>query len=75
MNIPAIQEFSLEGHEYITLNNLLKVEGLCESGAMAKQVVAQGQVLVDGKVELRKRCKIIAGQTVTFAGQSLRVVE
>jgi ribosome-associated protein len=32
-------------------------------------------VLVDGNVELRKRCKIIAGQTVTFAGQSLRVVE
>jgi ribosome-associated protein len=75
MNTAAIQEFSLEGHEHITLNNLLKVEGLCESGAMAKQVVAQGQVLVDGNVELRKRCKIIAGQTVTFAGQSLRVVE
>lgn len=75
MNATAIQEFSLEGHEHITLNNLLKVEGLCESGAMAKHVVAQGQVLVDGNVELRKRCKIIAGQTVTFAGQSLRVVE
>jgi len=51
----------------------LKVEGLCESGAVAKQVIAAGQVIVDGKVELRKRCKIVSGQVVEFAGQSIKV--
>jgi len=65
--------FSLEGHPFINLNNLLKVEGLCESGAAAKQVIAAGQVIVDGKVELRKRCKIKTGQVIEFAAQSIQV--
>ena len=29
---------------------------------------------VDGAVETRKRCKIVAGQTVSFAGHSVQVV-
>ena len=34
----------------------------------------KGQVKVDGAVETRKRCKIVAGQTVSFAGHSVQVV-
>jgi len=68
-----MQVFSLEGHPFINLNNLLKVEGLCESGAVAKQMIAAGQVVVDGTVELRKRCKIKPGQVIEFNGQSVRV--
>jgi len=68
-----MQVFSLEGHPFINLHNLLKVEGMCESGAAAKQVIAAGQVNVDGKVELRKRCKILSGQVIEFAGQSIKV--
>ncbi len=56
--------FELAGHEYIELHSLLKVTGLCESGGLAKLLVADGLVKVDGKVELRKRCKIRTGQTV-----------
>jgi len=70
-----MQIFSLEGHPYIALNNLLKIEGLCESGGQAKIVIAQGEVLVDGQVELRKTCKIKVGQIVEFGGESVRVVE
>ena len=62
-------KFNLEGREFITLDNLLKIEGLCESGGRAKQVIADGQVKVDGTVELRKRCKIRASQKVEFAGE------
>jgi ribosome-associated protein len=65
--------FSLEGRPFIALNNLLKIEGLADSGASAKQAVAGGQVLVDGQLELRKRCKIVAGQTVTFGGRTIAV--
>ncbi len=68
-----MQVFSLEGHPFINLNNLLKVEGMCESGAAAKQVIGAGQVIVDGKIELRKRCKIRSGQVINFAGQSIKV--
>ncbi|MCW8827147.1 MAG: RNA-binding S4 domain-containing protein [Gammaproteobacteria bacterium] len=68
-----MQEFALEGHEYIALNDLLKIEGLCDSGGMAKAVISEGQVTVDGKVELRKRCKIRSNQIVEFSGNRITV--
>lgn len=68
-----MEEFALGQHEFIELHNLLKVTGLCESGGVAKAVIAEGRVKVDGAVELRKRCKIRAGQRVEFAGQQIVV--
>ncbi|MCD6527405.1 MAG: RNA-binding S4 domain-containing protein [Desulfuromonas sp.] len=65
--------FDLEGREFIELNNLLKVTGLCPSGGIAKMVIADGEVTVDGEVETRKRCKIRAGQCVEFNGQQVVV--
>lgn len=65
--------FELEDHEFIELNNLLKVTGFCESGGLAKIMVGDGQVKVDGKVELRKRCKIRTGQMVEYEGQKVTV--
>lgn len=66
--------FDLESHEFIELHNLLKITGLCHSGAMAKHLIADGLVKVDGKVELRKRCKIRHGQKVQFNDQDIIVV-
>jgi ribosome-associated protein len=66
-------EFDLEGHEFIELNNLLKVTGLCSSGGLAKRLIEEGEVLVDGRVETRKRCKIRAGQLVEFSGEQIAV--
>ena len=50
-----MEEFNLEGHEFIELNHLLKVTGLCANGGMAKAMIAEGRVRVDGSQELRKR--------------------
>lgn len=69
-----MHEFSLEGSEFITLNNLLKITGLCESGGRAKVVISSGEVLVDGEVEQRKRCKIRVGQMVEYAGEQVKVL-
>lgn len=60
--------------EYIELNNLLKVLGLCQSGGAAKVMVAQGLVKVNGQQELRKTCKIRAGQVVSFADVRIKVL-
>ena len=68
-----MEEFDLEGHEFIELNHLLKVAGLCQSGGAAKAVIAEGLVEVDGSVELRKRCKIRSGQVVEFEGHRITV--
>ncbi len=69
-----MNEFKLEGQEYIELNNLLKIMGLIDSGGMAKIVIAEGRVKVDGAIELRRRCKIRTGQKVEFEGRTVVVV-
>lgn len=69
-----MQEFNLQGDEFIELTKLLKVTGMCASGGTAKMMVAQGSVRVDGQVELRKRCKIRPGQIVEFEEQRISVV-
>jgi ribosome-associated protein len=56
------------------LNQLLKLAGLCSSGGQGKQLVAEGLVRVDGATELRKTCKIRAGQRVEFDGNLIEVV-
>lgn len=55
--------FELAG-EFVELNQLLKLVGLCDSGGAGKNMVASGVVTVDGKKELRKTAKIRAGQVV-----------
>ena len=70
-----IVTFSLHGSDHIALHNLLKIEGWCESGAAAKQVIDTGAVRVDGEVELRRRRKVEAGSTVTLGSQTLVVVD
>jgi ribosome-associated protein len=65
-------DFELRG-EHITLDALLKATGLAPSGGSAKLMVAQGKVQVDGRDELRKTCKIRAGQVVSVAGARIKV--
>ena len=68
-----MEDYILEGSEFIELNKLLKITGLCASGGMAKTVIAEGMVKVDDKVELRKRCKIRNGQVVEFDGRKILI--
>jgi len=70
-----MEEFKLKDSEFIELHNLLKVLGLCDSGGIAKTVIAQGLVRVDGAIELRKRCKIRAGQIVEFEDHTILIKE
>ena len=60
--------------EFIELNQLLKLVGLCDSGGIGKQIVASGIVSVDGRPELRKTAKIRSGQTVTLEDVLIRIV-
>lgn len=59
---------------YIELNQLLKLSGICHSGGSGKILVAQGLVKVDGKIELRKTCKIKTGQKVSINNTIIHVV-
>ena len=66
-------DFELEG-DYVELNLLLKLVGLCDSGGAGKAIVASGAVRVDGAMELRKTCKIHAGQVVGIDDVEIHVL-
>ena len=66
-------EFQLNS-EYVELNQLLKLVGVCDSGGAGKALVAEGMVSVDGKVELRKTAKIRAGSVVTLGDVRINVL-
>jgi ribosome-associated protein len=67
-------DFTLTG-DYVELHNLLKITGLADSGGAAKQIVASGDVTVDGQTERRKTCKIRAGQVVLLGDTRIAVHE
>lgn len=66
-------EFDLNGHEFIELNQLLKVVGLVNSGGEANTFIANGEVRVNNEIETRKRNKIKAGFKVEFDGEVLLI--
>lgn len=67
-------EFQLE-YDFVELNQLLKLVGLCDSGGAGKALVASGDVCVDGIRELRKTAKIRAGQRVRLGEVEIVVAD
>lgn len=59
----------------IELFKVLKFEGLAGSGAEAKTLIAEGQVLVNGVVETRKRKQIVGGDVIELQGEKLHMVD
>ncbi len=69
-------KFSLQpGHDYIQLNQLLKLLGLVESGGEANQVITDGEVLVNNNPETQKRKKLRVGDVVLFNSQEINIVD
>ncbi len=64
-----------EKDDYINLSQLLKAMNMVESGAMAKEVIDEGLVKVDGEVESRYRRKLYDGMIVEFNGKKIQVVQ
>ena len=59
--------------EPVELYKILKFEGMVASGGEAKQLISEGYVLVNGKVEIRKRKKIVGGDTIEFEQETIRI--
>ena len=60
--------------EPVELYKILKFEGLVTSGAEAKQAIAEGMVMVNGETELRKRRKIMSGDSISFGEDTLQIL-
>lgn len=61
--------------EYIKLGQALKASGLVENGALAKAVVQDGLVKVNGETELRRGKKLVDGDIVEFENETIKIVK
>lgn len=59
--------------EPIELYKILKFGNMVDSGGEAKYVISEGHVLVNGKIETRKRKKIFSGDVIKFGEMKIRV--
>jgi ribosome-associated protein len=57
----------------IRLGQLLKLADLADDGTEAKELIAGGQVLVNGEVETRRGRQLVVGETVTVRGQTVGI--
>ena len=68
-----MEEFTLRD-DFIKLGQLLKAAGLADSGVEAKAVIVDGQVKVNGSVEIQRGKKIHGGDLVEYNGKTVKVV-
>lgn len=59
--------------EFIKLGQALKAAGLVESGVEAKEVIQDGLVKVNGKVDTRRGKKLYDGDIVSFDGTDIKI--
>lgn len=61
------------GGESIRLGQFVKFAGLLDSGGIAKEVIADGHVSVNGEIERRRGRQLQLGDIVDFDGRRARV--
>ena len=59
--------------DYIKLGQTLKLAGMVGSGVEAKIVIQDGQVLVNGEVELQRGKKLYSGDIFSFNGEEAQI--
>lgn len=70
--MPNLSEVAISD-ESIRLGQLLKLANLVQDGAMARMVIENGEVTVDGQVVLRRGTQVRPGAVVGYAGESVLV--
>lgn len=60
--------------EYIKLGQALKLAGMVGSGVEAKVMIQNGQVLVNGEVELQRGKKLHNGDVISFQGEEAEIL-
>ncbi|RAP37131.1 RNA-binding protein [Legionella quinlivanii] len=66
-------KYVLINKEPVELFKILKFEGIAASGSEAKDLIAAGNVLVNGMIEKQKRKKMLAGDTIELNGEIFRL--
>ena len=61
--------------DMIRLGQLLKLADLVDTGGEGKELIADGEVRVNGEVETRRGRQLRHGDVVELDGERIRVVE
>lgn len=61
--------------DFIKLDSFLKLTNLCESGGLAKTLIHEGEVMVNGEVETRRGKKLYKGDKISFQGNDFIIGE
>lgn len=61
--------------EFIKLGQALKAANLVEDGVEAKYVIQDGEVLVNGEVDIRRGRKLYDGDVISFHGEEIKIVK
>lgn len=61
--------------EFMTLNVLLKIEGVIDTGGMAKIFLQENEVLVNGEPENRRGRKLYSGDIIEVLGKRYVIVK
>ena len=59
--------------EYIKLGQALKAAGCVGSGVEAKNVIIQGEVKVNGAIDVRRGKKLYPGDIVDYNGKQIKI--
>lgn len=71
-----MEEFHLrQEDEFIKLGQVLKATGLVDSGVVAKEVIQNGKVKVNGEVDTRRGRKLYDGDLVEFENQTVKILK
>jgi ribosome-associated protein len=68
-----VREIEITGNS-IRLGQLLKLTGIADSGAEAKQLLAGGGVTVNGEPDTRRGRQVWRGDVLAADGQEVKVV-
>ena len=71
-----MEEFHLrQEDEFIKLGQVLNATGLVDSGVVAKEVIQNGEVKVNGEVDTRRGRKLYDGDLVEFENQTVKILK
>lgn len=59
--------------EFIKLGQALKLSGIAENGADAKEMIAEGKICVNGEIETRRGRKLYKGDVFSYEGSDVKV--
>ena len=60
--------------EFIKLDSALKFAGIAENGAHAKEIILDGEVMVNGEIELRRGKKLYKGDKFKISDEEYEIV-